>query len=120
MLSAAPLDYLHTTEFEAWRPAFGGGPSLAALARRHGGLPVIANGSLHAPAEAAAMVERGEADLVSLGRGALAHADWPRRVRAGHPLEAFDRALLSPIADLANADRLRGGRAPRREGESAP
>lgn len=108
-LSAAPLDYLHTTEFEAWRPAFGDGPSLAALARRHGTVAVIANGSLHEPAEAVAMIERGDADLVSLGRGALAHVDWPRRVRSGKSLNAFDRALLSPIADLANADRLQGG-----------
>lgn len=107
-LSAAPLDYLHTTEFEAWRPAFGDGHSLAALARRHGTVPVIANGSLHAPAEAVGMIEREEADLISLGRGALTHADWPRRVRAGQALDVFDPALLSPLADLANADRLRG------------
>lgn len=108
-LSAAGIDYLHTTEFEAWQPAFGAGPSLAALARRYGTMPVIANGALHAPMEAVGMVERGEADLVSLGRGALTHADWPRRLRNGQVLEAFDRALLSPIADLANADRLRSG-----------
>lgn len=108
VLSAAPLDYLHTTEFEAWQPAFGEGPSLAALAKRHGAVPVIANGSLHTPAAAAGMVGRGEADLVSLGRGALTHADWPQRVRSGQTLQDFDRALLSPIADLANADRLLG------------
>ena len=106
-LSAAPLDFLHTTEFEAWQPAFGASPSLAALARRHGKLPVIANGGLHAPADAVGMIERGEADLVALGRAALAHADWPQRVRAGQSLQAFDRGLLAPIADLANADRLR-------------
>ena len=72
-------------------------------------MPVIANGALHIPSEAVGMVERGEADLVSLGRGALAHADWPHRLRNGLVLQAFDRALLSPIADLANAERLRGG-----------
>lgn len=103
-LSAAPIDYLHTTEFEAWQPAFGEGPSLAALARRYGSVPVIANGSLHDPARAAGMVARGEADLIALGRGALSNADWPRRVRDGLPLEEFDRTLLSPLADLANAD----------------
>lgn len=108
-LSAAGIDYLHTTEFEAWQPAFGAGPSLAALARRHGTVPVIANGALHTPAQAIGLVERGETDLVSLGRGALTHADWPQRLRDGRVLEAFDRALLSPIADLANAERLRSG-----------
>ena len=109
-LSAAPIDYLHTTEFEAWQPAFGEGHSLSSLARRYGTVPVIANGSLHAPAEAVGMLIREDADLISLGRGALTHADWPLRARAGHMLDAFDRALLSPIADLANTDRIRGQR----------
>lgn len=107
-LGAQPIDYLHTTEFEAWKPAFGDtGPSLAALARAQMPvtLPVLANGSLHQPAQAAGMLARGEADFVSLGRGALAHADWPRRVRDGLPLAAFDPAMLAPIADLAHAGR---------------
>lgn len=106
-LGELPLDYLHITEFEAWQPAFGNAPSLASLARRHAGLPVMANGSLHDPVRAAAMLADGAADLVSLGRGALTHADWPRRVQAGLPLEDFDRELLSPIADLENAERRR-------------
>jgi 2,4-dienoyl-CoA reductase-like NADH-dependent reductase (Old Yellow Enzyme family) len=101
------VDYVHTTEFEAWKGAFGDGPSLAALARRYADLPVVANGSLHDPARAAAMVANCEADLVSLGRGALTHVDWPRRVRDGKPLLDFDREILSPIADLANAARHR-------------
>ncbi|WP_431266406.1 NADH:flavin oxidoreductase [Roseateles chitinivorans] len=109
-LSATPIDYLHTTEFEAWQPAFGEGPSLALLAQRHGSVPVIANGSLHDAGRAADMLDREEATVIALGRGALTHADWPRRVRDGLPVEAFNRALLSPIADLANADRLRPGR----------
>ncbi|MES2950548.1 MAG: hypothetical protein V4858_18605 [Pseudomonadota bacterium] len=83
-LGALPIDYLHTTEFDAWRPAFGEhGPSLAALARRHVSVPVLANGSLHEARQADGMVARHEADLVSLGRGALTHADWPARLRAG-------------------------------------
>ena len=108
-LSAAPIDYLHTTEFEAWQPAFGDGQSLAALAKEHGTVPVIANGSLHVPVESVGMIERGEADLISLGRGALTHADWACRLRNGDDLGVFDRALLSPLADLANARRLRDG-----------
>ncbi|OWQ85693.1 NADH:flavin oxidoreductase [Roseateles aquatilis] len=107
-LAASSIDYLHTTEFEAWKPAFGdAGPSLAALARRHVSVPVLANGALHEGAHAAGMLARGEADFVSLGRGALTHADWPLRLRTGATLAPFDRALLAPIADLANADRLR-------------
>ncbi|MNX29066.1 NADH oxidase [compost metagenome] len=108
MLGALPIDYLHTTEFEAWRPAFGEhGPSLAALARRHVSVPVLANGSLHDAMQAEGMMARQEADFVSLGRGALTHADWPARLRAGEQQETFDRGLLTPIADLANAIRHR-------------
>lgn len=81
------------------------------LVKKHAGKPVLANGPLHDPAHAVGLLARGEADLVSLGRGALTHADWPRRVAEGAPLEAFDRGLLSPLADLENADRYRASRA---------
>ncbi|ATQ77077.1 NADH:flavin oxidoreductase [Massilia violaceinigra] len=104
-LATLPMDYVHTTEFEAWKSAFGNGASLAALARRHAGVPVIANGSLHDPERAASLMGSGQADVVSLGRGALTHPDWPARVLRGAPLDEFERGILSPIADLANADR---------------
>lgn len=107
-LGAQPFDYLHTTEFEAWRPAFGDqGPSLAALARQHAALPVLANGSLHESGQAHGMLARQEADGITLGRGALTHADWPARLRSGAGHAGFDRELLAPIADLANAARHR-------------
>ena len=108
-LGRLPIDYLHTTEYEAWQPAFAeGGPSLAVLARKFSGLQVIANGSLHDPLRAAGMASDGHADIVTLGRGALTHADWPNRVRAQLDLDQFDGDILSPTADLANADRKRG------------
>lgn len=109
LLGRLPIDYLHTTEFEAWKPAFTQGASLAALARRHSGLPVLANGSLHDPARAADMLAAHQVDMITLGRGALTHADWPRRVEAGTNLAAFDRRILAPLADLENADRIRSG-----------
>ncbi|WP_398483190.1 NADH:flavin oxidoreductase [Tardiphaga sp.] len=108
MLGHLPVDYIHTTEFEAWKPAFAEGESLAAFAKRYSGRPVIANGALHDPQAAAGMVARGEADIVSLGRGALAHADWPLRVLSNAEIGEFDRNILSPLADLANQDRVQG------------
>lgn len=107
MIGKLPIDYLHTTEFEAWKPAFQQGPSLASLARRHSGLPVLANGSLHDPRRAEELVSEHGMDMITLGRGALAHADWPRRVAEGLDLDEFDRSILSPLADLENADRVR-------------
>ena len=104
-LGTLAIDYIHTTEFEAWQSAFGNGASLAALARLHTGFPVIANGSLHDPVRATDLIVSGQADVVSLGRGALTHPDWPVRVLNGALLGEFDSNILSPIADLANEDR---------------
>ena len=104
-LLARKVDYIHTTEFEAWRPAFsGGGLSLTALAKLHSGLPVVTNGSLHDPTRAAAILTSGDADIVALGRSALAAEDWPHQVWEGQTPPPFDRASLEPIADLANFD----------------
>lgn len=102
-----PVDYLHTTEFEAWQPAFTEGLSLASLAKRHSGLPVLANGSLHDPQRAEQMLSEGNADMVTLGRGALTHSNWPNRVLKGAALADFDRRILAPLADLENAERIR-------------
>ncbi|BBB70209.1 NADH:flavin oxidoreductase (plasmid) [Undibacterium sp. YM2] len=111
-LAKLPIDYIHTTEFEAWKSAFGDGLSLATLARKYTCIPVIANGSLHDPVRAADLLASGQADAISLGRGALTHADWPARVSRGSALADFDRAILFPIADLANEEqrRLEGAR----------
>ncbi|MDZ3830790.1 MAG: NADH:flavin oxidoreductase [Sphingopyxis sp.] len=107
LLGQAPIDYIHTTEFEAWQPAFESGASLASLAKRHSGLPVLANGSLHDPMRAAQLILDHGVDAVTLGRGALTHADWPRRTASGTGIAEFDRRILSPLADLDNADRIR-------------
>ncbi|KAA9160537.1 NADH:flavin oxidoreductase [Amycolatopsis acidicola] len=98
-------DYLHIAgEGRNWRTAatLPGGPTITRLAREVTSLPVIANGGLHDPAQAAEVLSEGDADLVSIGRGALVTPDWPRRVRDGLPLRPWDPALLSPAADLAS------------------
>ncbi|WP_019416206.1 NADH:flavin oxidoreductase [Paenisporosarcina sp. TG20] len=114
-LSHTGIDYIHVTEYEAWQPAFpvgegtkatdpafsGGKLSLAALAKKYGKLPVIANGGLHDPEKAKEMIESGEADVIALGRGALANEDWPNKVKNGEPLEEFDpEKVLSPDAKI--------------------
>lgn len=102
-LGHSGVDYVHTSEFEAWAPAFGTGPSLAALAKRHAGLPVIANGSLHNADQAARMMAQRDADLIALGRGALANSDWPHRLRDRVPFREFVPAIIQPLATLENA-----------------
>jgi 2,4-dienoyl-CoA reductase-like NADH-dependent reductase (Old Yellow Enzyme family) len=100
-LAATGIDFVHTTEYKAYAPAFGdGGPSLAALAKQHSGLPVIANGHLDDPETAVSMLTNHAADVVALGKAALANRDWPDRVRTGRPLGELDASLFDPVADV--------------------
>ncbi|WP_281887437.1 NADH:flavin oxidoreductase [Paenibacillus sp. YYML68] len=100
-LRAASPHYIHTTEYKAFAPAFGeGSPTLAELARRYSGLPVIANGKLGEPEQAEALLEKGEADLIAIGTSALVNPDWVKKVQAGEALNAFDHHFLQPIATL--------------------
>ncbi|WP_268584687.1 NADH:flavin oxidoreductase [Priestia endophytica] len=114
-LGKAGLDYIHVTEYEAWQPAFSegegtkatdsafgeGGPTFAALAKKYGKLPVIANGNLHEPEKAKQIIEDGDADMVTIGRGALANGDWVNKVKEGKSLEEFvPEKVLSPNAKI--------------------
>jgi 2,4-dienoyl-CoA reductase-like NADH-dependent reductase (Old Yellow Enzyme family) len=99
-LGSTGIDFIHTTEYKAYAPAFGEGPSLAALARKHSGLPVIANGHLDDPETAVSMLTDGAADVVALGKAALGNRDWPDRVRTGRPLDELDASLFAPVADV--------------------
>ncbi|MGB9035167.1 NADH:flavin oxidoreductase [Arthrobacter sp. UCD-GKA] len=95
------VDFIHTTEYKAYAPAFGdGSPSLAALAKRYSGLPVIANGNLDDPETAEALLADGTADVIALGKAALGNRDWPERVRHGRPLDELDASLFAPLADV--------------------
>jgi 2,4-dienoyl-CoA reductase-like NADH-dependent reductase (Old Yellow Enzyme family) len=100
-VAGAGVDYIHVTEYEAWRPAFGAtGRSLVNLARLSTpATTIIANGNLHHPARAEAMLDDG-ADMIALARGALVNPDWPRRLREQRKIAAFDPALLTPLGDI--------------------
>ncbi|MCP8894601.1 NADH:flavin oxidoreductase [Shinella daejeonensis] len=100
-LADAGADFIHVTEFEAWQPAFEGGrDSLAALARRFAPkAAIIANGGLHDLGRAGEMLGR-DADVIALGRGALANPDFPRRAEAARELAEFDSGLLTPVANI--------------------
>ena len=40
------------------------------------------------------------ADIVALGKVALANSDFPNRIRAAQEMAAFDPAILGPIANI--------------------
>lgn len=100
-LARAGTDFIHVTEFEAWKPAFEGGrDSLIALARRYAPeVTIIANGTLHSIERAGEALDLG-ADIIALGRGALANPDLPKVFEQGDPARGFDGAILGPIADI--------------------
>ena len=100
-LADAGADFIHVTEFEAWQPAFAGAdPTLAYFAKRYArGVPIIANGGLHDVTQARAVLA-DDADIVTLGRGALANPDFPNRLLTGAPMNEFDPSILGPIADI--------------------
>lgn len=104
-LAAAGADFIHVTEFEAWQPAFAGGSdSLVTLARRHAaGVTIIANGSLDSIERATQALAAG-ADIVAVGRAALANPDLPRLFERGSAPRAFDSAILGPIADIKESE----------------
>lgn len=104
-LADAGADFIHVTEFEAWKPAFeGGDSSLARLAKRFAPeVTVIANGGLHDPQQALSLIENG-ADIVAMGRGALANPDLPERLTQNDTLRAFDPVILGPIADIKDSE----------------
>lgn len=115
-LADAGLDYLHVTGADASAPAFDHGPSLAAIAKATVSIPVIGNGGIGSGEQAQALLDRGELDLVAIGKAALANHDWPQRVRNGTPMDEFEFAMFSPMATITNELAWRGthGRSPTR------
>ncbi|GGR78696.1 MULTISPECIES: oxidoreductase [Streptomyces] len=97
----AGADYLHLAgSGRDWLP---GGPTLAGLARKVTGVPVIANGGLHEEAVARRVLDEGHADVLAIGTGALANPDLPHKAAAGALPAVFDPQVLEPLATLDNA-----------------
>jgi 2,4-dienoyl-CoA reductase-like NADH-dependent reductase (Old Yellow Enzyme family) len=104
-LADAGADFIHVTEFEAWKPAFTPeGPSLMRLAKRYAPKAAIfANGSLHSVEPALAALDDG-ADIITIGRGALANPDLPKRLSERRTLNDFDPTILGPIANIKESE----------------
>jgi 2,4-dienoyl-CoA reductase-like NADH-dependent reductase (Old Yellow Enzyme family) len=110
-LADTGIDYIHTTEYRALAPAFDSGPkTLAELAKQHSGLPVLVNGHLDDPRDAAAVIESGIGDVITLAKPALANRNWPHLVRAGQALAGDIPAdLFGPVADIKDWELLSPG-----------
>lgn len=101
-LGKAGVDYIHTSEPKATEPAFvGSEQTLVELAKKHGHTVTIANGSLENPELVEPLLAEGKADLVTIGKGALANQDWPNKVLNGEQLDEFNfQKTLLPQATL--------------------
>ena len=113
-LRDAGVDILHASTRDATEPAFDGHElTLAGWSRRLGDLPTIAVGRVSTsagmgeaatvettdPAPAAALIERGEADIVAVGRSLIANAAWGDIVREGRwqELLPYDASQLDEL-----------------------
>jgi 2,4-dienoyl-CoA reductase-like NADH-dependent reductase (Old Yellow Enzyme family) len=104
-LARAGVDYLHiASEGRDFSDTarLSDGRTITALARAVSGLPVMANGGMHDPRQAADVLDGGHADLLSVARGALANPDLPERLATGAELRPFDHAMIQPMATIAN------------------
>jgi len=101
-LGDTSLDYIHVTDGDATASAFGeGSRTLAQAAKDFSKLPVIANGKLGDLVKAEQVLEKNQADLVSLGTSALANPDLPNKVQKGKELNDFDfENTLLPQAEV--------------------
>jgi len=57
----------------------------AEAVKKEVGIPVIASGSINTPELAEDILEKGQADFVSLGRPLLADPYWPQKAKEGRP-----------------------------------
>ncbi|MEB2775398.1 NADH:flavin oxidoreductase [Algoriphagus sp. D3-2-R+10] len=103
VLKELHADYLHVAaEGGNWAREclYEDGSSSSGLAKKITGVPVIANGGLHDIQIAESLVSSQQADLISIGRAALANPDWPSRIAAGKPPIPFFKKLIKPSLTL--------------------
>lgn len=104
-LADAGVDFIHVTDLHAWQPAFNQGTaSLVALARRFApDMPLIANGGVQNSSHANQVMHDG-ADIIAIGKAALANPDLPHLLANNQAGKAFDPALLGPIANIKDSE----------------
>ena len=106
-LAAAGIDYFHVaSEGRNWleTATIAEELTITKLARRLTDVPVIGNGGMHELSLAEMVLSCGHADIVSLGRGALANPNWPNRLRNGRTFSQFQHSMIQPKATIENTD----------------
>ncbi len=117
-LVEAGVDLLHCSTRRFWEPEFeGSNLNLAGWAKKLTGKPTVTVGSITLGADVMSSfrspdqvtctgiddlldrLERGEFDLVAVGRALIANPDWAVKVKAGAlaDLRPFDRSILTTL-----------------------
>lgn len=110
VLAEIDPDYLHiAAEGGRWERecVYPDGSSSNSIAKSILKSPVIANGGMHDVALAETLLNSNAADLVSIGRAAIASPDWPKLMAAGEPVVPFFKELIKPSLTLVHARRVR-------------
>lgn len=114
-LASTSLDYIHITEFKVSDPAFSDhqytrfdkGSSLTYIAKTITNLPIVANGQIDSLESSIQTIEHDRADMIAIGKAALANHDFVKKIQAGSPLDAFDaEKILRPLANLKDFELL--------------
>jgi 2,4-dienoyl-CoA reductase-like NADH-dependent reductase (Old Yellow Enzyme family) len=114
-LAEAGVDAFHVSQRRFWEGEFGTDMNLAGWTKKLTGKPTITVGSLTLNNSMQEMMagkgstpennlaplykslERGDFDLVAIGRAMIANADWASRIRAGEELRAYTLSMLSSL-----------------------
>jgi 2,4-dienoyl-CoA reductase-like NADH-dependent reductase (Old Yellow Enzyme family) len=114
-LSHAGVDAFHLSQRRYWEGELGTEINLATWTKRLTGKPTITVGSVTLDNSMAEMMrgegsspqnnlapllagmERGDFDLVAVGRALIANPDWPRRVHNSMPLTPYSLSMLQTL-----------------------
>ncbi|SEJ00031.1 2,4-dienoyl-CoA reductase [Dyadobacter sp. SG02] len=110
VLAEIDPDYVHiAAEGGRWEREcrYPDGTSSNSIAKSILKSPVIANGGMHDVALAGTLLNSNAADLVSIGRAAIASPDWPKLMAAGEPVVPFFKELIKPSLTLSHTRQVR-------------
>lgn len=103
-----PIDYLHVAaEHAGWENEvrYPDGSFLTGLAKEILDCPVIANGKLHDLDLAEKLLQSGQADLIAIGKLALANPDFVNKIRNNEKVIPFDGAMLNTNPSLFSTEK---------------
>lgn len=104
-IAKCELSYVHiAAEGGNWEREcrYADGTSSCSIAREITKLPIIANGGLHDLQKAEKIVETGHADLIAIGRAAIADPEWVNKIQRGLLPVPFEKGMINPLFNLDN------------------